>query len=92
MFDTHNYVGFYSDIIPRTLGNANYLEIFIMFMLFQVGFCTYIDACADDYKAIMKPLADYTVDERNVFRSSDENIKSILKEAIDLHVDMLKLV
>lgn len=88
--DTHNYGGFYADVIPRTLGNAVYLEIFIMFMLYQVGFCSYIDACTDDYKTIMKQLNDCTHDESNALQLSDYSIKCCLKEAIDLHTEMLK--
>lgn len=90
--DTHSYFGFYADVIPRTLGNLVYLEIVSMFMLYQVGFCTYIDACSDDYKSIMKRLTEYTTrnNDGKTIRSSDNYIKTTLKEAIELHGEMLK--
>lgn len=94
MVDTHNYVGFYADVIPRTLGNIVYLEIFSMLLLFQVGFCSYIGACAEDYKIIMKRLPTQMHQSNKEIPSNKlnhgENVKIILNEAIDLHGEMHK--
>lgn len=60
--------------------------------IFQIGFCTYIRACATDFKAIMKDVAEHIKKNYsgNDFRPSDPFIRSALKDAVRLHIDMLR--
>lgn len=81
------YPGFYASWILQMMASFVYFALFIMFTLFQIGFCSYMDACADDFKAIFNEL------NRMIGINSPSNrleTKKSLKETIRIHNDMLK--
>lgn len=61
-----------------------YFALFIMFTLFQIGFCTYMDACVEDFQAILTDVSKATEIRNDIL------IKNGLKEAIKIHADMLE--
>lgn len=81
------YCGFYASWILQMNASFVYFALFIMFTLFQIGFCSYMDACAEDFKAIFNDLNRMTTMNRTL---NGLETKMALKETIRIHNDMIK--
>lgn len=60
--------------------------------ILQIGFCTFMKACVKDFKAIMKNVTKHIELNcaENDFRTEDPYVRTSFKEAVDLHVKMLR--
>lgn len=83
----NTYSGFYASWILQMNASIVYFALFIMFTLFQIGFCSYMDAGAEDFKAIFNDINRMTTMNRT---SNGLETKKALKEIIRIHNDMLK--
>lgn len=81
------YPGFYASWILQMNASFVYFALFIMFTLIQIGFCSYMDACAEDFKTIFNDLHRMTTMDRT---SNGLETKKALKDTIQIHNDMLK--
>lgn len=81
------YPGFYASWILQMMASFVYFALFIMFTLFQIGFCSYMDAGVEDLKAIFNELNRMTTMHHT---SNRLETKTSLKETVRIHNDMLK--
>lgn len=82
-----NYIGFYTSLFIQTYMGMGFLVLFSMLTQLQIGFSSYMHTCAADIKQIFYDLDKY---KRNVRHRQDINSKSLIKDAIQLHVDILR--
>lgn len=90
--DPDTYIGYYVSLFIQTHMGIGFLILFAMFIQLQIGFCSYINTCADDFKQIVNQMDEYIgkKSEQSKYRLHDINIKASVKEAIQLHGQMLK--
>lgn len=86
------FSGFYATLILHFVTTLTYFTVFASVPIFQIGFCTYIRACATDFKTIIKDIEEHVKNNysENDFRPSDHFIRSSFKDAVGLHINMLR--
>lgn len=87
IFDIKTYSGYYASWILQMNASFIYFSLVIMYTSLQIGFSSYMDACAEDFKAIFNDLDRMTRMNRT---SNGLETKMALKETIRIHNDMLK--
>lgn len=83
----HTYMGFYASWVLQLNSSLVYFALFIMFTLFQIGFCSYMDACVMDFETVLCDLSEFTIKNDGKI---NHHSKLAMKEAIRIHNDMLK--
>lgn len=81
------YSGFYASWFLQLCASSVYFSMFVLFTLYQIGFCTYMDACAKDFQEILGSFNQSTEEKRTNDRIAT---KQALADAIQIHGDMLK--
>lgn len=91
-FDVQTFSGFYCLLLIQCITSFGYFALYALMPLVQIGFCTYMKACATDFKAIMKDVAEYINHEygENDFRVTDSYIRNYFKDAVGFHVGVLR--
>lgn len=87
-----NYIGFYASLFIQTYMGMGFLVLFSMFTQLQIGFSSYMHTCAADIKHIFNALDEYilTTYKGNVRHRQDIKTKSLIKDAVQLHVNILR--
>lgn len=68
----------------QSMGAANYLALFSVVILAEIGLCLFVTTCAADFKEQFARL------ETSGYKNRVET-KSILKDAIEIHQTMRQL-
>lgn len=79
--DPTTYVGFYAPLVIQAATGITYMGLICTLIALQIGMCSYIKS--------------FTLDLQKQCERLDESVseirtKLVLKEAIELHIDMLK--
>lgn len=91
-FNIQTFSGFYATLLVHFISILAYFAIYALMPILQIGFCTYMKACAADFKSMMKDVADYIEKNygENDIRANDPHIRICFKDAVELHVEMLR--
>lgn len=87
--DADTYIGYYVSLFIQAHMGIGFLSLFSMFIQLQIGFCTYMNTCADDFKQIINHMNEYLRINGDQRLQTNE-IKEHLTEAVRLHGAMLK--
>lgn len=80
----NTYFGFYVTWFLQSLGAANYLVLFSVVVLAEIGLCLFVTVCAEDFKE------QFSRFQSSGFKNRVET-KAILKDAIEIHQTMRQL-
>lgn len=91
-FDIQTFSGFYATLLVQSISVFAYFVIYLLMPILQISFCTYIKACVSDFKVIMKDVTEHIKInyEENDFRTNDPFIRNSFKDAVQLHIELLR--
>lgn len=94
LFNNQTFIGFYINSFVHFITCIAYHVFYSILPILQIGFCMYMRACVADFKSIMEDVAKHIEKHcgEKEFRTSDLYIRNSFKEAVALHVDMLRWV
>lgn len=94
--DTTTYFGFYITAVLQTMTGFAFFLLFLSLAELQVNLCSYADACLCDFIGLCddvnKHVVDITINRHNRSENNGANIqiKRLIKDAIELHKDLIK--
>lgn len=80
-------------MVIQSISVLAYFTIYLLMPILEISFCTYIKACVADYKVIMNNVGEHikkNYEKENDFRINDASIRNSFKDAVRLHVEMLR--
>ncbi|XP_055301839.1 uncharacterized protein LOC129568216 isoform X2 [Sitodiplosis mosellana] len=86
-FDPKTYSGFYAPLLVQAITGITYMGLICTLTVLQIGLCSYIKAFTLDLQKQFEYSNSCSNAKRNEART-----KLILKEAIELHIDMLNIM
>lgn len=81
--DEHTFFGYYFSWFVQFGGGVSYMAIFGVVLAMEIGFCKFVNVSFNDLKHICTSL-------NNCDLNNKELSKKILKEAFELHQEILK--
>lgn len=83
-------ITYYPTLVVESVASFTYMIYYIGTIIFQISACSYVEAFVDDFKQIIQKMNNSSKMRTNDRRTENIELKQLIIDGINLHVDMLE--